>query len=312
MRLRTKVPRLTVGLPVKNGERYIEGALRALLRQTWEDYVLLVADNQSDDRTAEIVQDFAAGDSRIRYVRHEPDIGVARNFSWLVQKAETELFRWQCVDDLLLPDLTTKCIEALDANPQAVMTYCRTMFIDADGVETAAYDDRMHILDDSPRVRFRRVYQNLEKVNVIYGVMRRAALLRTQLMPAYISADMGFVYELALHGKFVEVPDRLFLRRIHEHNLVRLPEAEQRRMWYPDRWRRPPFAAWHLLATLQRAIWRAPMSARDRAGLQRDLAREAWKPSFRRRLGREAVEGLRYAVSRTPAPIPHAEAGKPA
>jgi hypothetical protein len=225
-----------------------------------------------------------------------------------VHLAETELFRWQASDDLVHPEYTARCIAALDPDPLVVLAYCRTMFIDAQGAELGPYEDRLHAVDDSPRKRFHQVYQNLVKVNALYGVMRRATLLRTQLMPSYERGDMAFLYELALYGKFVEIPDRLFLRRMHPQNMGSLSAPELRMVWSPQRWRRPSFASWHMLATLERAILRGPLTVRERALLQVDLAREAASRGFRRRLVREAVEGVSYAVNRARTPLRRAPA----
>lgn len=59
--------RVSIGLPVFNGERYIEAAIRSILAQTNLDFELLISDNASVDRTEEISRGYAATDSRVRY-----------------------------------------------------------------------------------------------------------------------------------------------------------------------------------------------------------------------------------------------------
>ena len=75
----SSLPRLTIGLPVYNGEQFLSEALDALLGQTYEDFELIVADNASTDGTAEIGRRYAEQDSRIRYIRHERNIGLIAN-----------------------------------------------------------------------------------------------------------------------------------------------------------------------------------------------------------------------------------------
>ena len=50
------IPRSTLGLPVYNGERYLAASLDALLAQTFTDFELIISDNGSTDRTAEIAR----------------------------------------------------------------------------------------------------------------------------------------------------------------------------------------------------------------------------------------------------------------
>ena len=66
-----KSPRVSIGMPVYNGERYIRQALDALLAQTFVDFELIISDNASTDRTQDICLDYAAKDNRIKYYHNE-------------------------------------------------------------------------------------------------------------------------------------------------------------------------------------------------------------------------------------------------
>jgi glycosyltransferase involved in cell wall biosynthesis len=58
--------RVGIGLPVYNGERFLEAALKSILAQRHENFELIICDNASTDRTADICRDYAARDRRIR------------------------------------------------------------------------------------------------------------------------------------------------------------------------------------------------------------------------------------------------------
>jgi glycosyltransferase involved in cell wall biosynthesis len=60
-----KQPRLSIGLPVYNGEKLIKEALDSLLAQIFEDYELIICDNASTDNTEEICPAYAASDKRL-------------------------------------------------------------------------------------------------------------------------------------------------------------------------------------------------------------------------------------------------------
>jgi glycosyltransferase involved in cell wall biosynthesis len=95
-----EVPRLTVGLPVYNGEKYLAESLEALLGQSYEDFELIISDNASTDGTADICRRYGEQDSRIRYVRQSRNIGCAPNHNFVVKEARGELFKWASDDDL--------------------------------------------------------------------------------------------------------------------------------------------------------------------------------------------------------------------
>ena len=127
----SSVPRLTVGLPVYNGERFLGQALDSLLGQTFEDFELIVADN-AVRRTARprCVSRYAKMDSRIRYVRHPHNIGLIPNHTFVMDEAKGELFKYAAHDDLYGRDLLALCVQALDEDPDAVIAHSWTAMVD--------------------------------------------------------------------------------------------------------------------------------------------------------------------------------------
>ena len=87
------VPRLSIGLPVYNGENYLAESLEALLGQSYEDFELIISDNASTDGTADICRRYAKQDSRIRYIRQPHNIGCAPNHNFVIEQARGELFK---------------------------------------------------------------------------------------------------------------------------------------------------------------------------------------------------------------------------
>lgn len=210
-------PTISVGMPVYNGEQYIESALQSVLDQTCDDFELIVCDNASTDRTSEIVRDFASGDRRIRYSCNERNLGAAGNYNHAFALARGPFFRWMNADDLIEPELHALCLRALRNTPEAVLAYGGTRLIDADGGVIEDYDDNLNLSDPRASVRFRQFFERVGLTNVIYGLMRRDALARTSLMgngrlPA---ADTRMMAELTLLGRFVALEPTLFYRRMH-------------------------------------------------------------------------------------------------
>jgi glycosyltransferase involved in cell wall biosynthesis len=203
---------------VYNGARFLQQTLDSLLGQTYSDFELIVSDNASTDGTGKICETFAARDGRVRYQRSPVNRGAAWNHNRLVELATGEYFKWAMADDLCKPDLVGRCVEVLDRRSDVVLACTRTQFIDEDGKPIRTLVPGWDLQSDEPHERLRSViYAGGHWVNAdaLAGVVRRAALERTRLLPRYQGGDKRPLAELCLMGKFVEIPDYLYLRRIH-------------------------------------------------------------------------------------------------
>ena len=286
-------PRMGVGVPVLNGERFLAETLDSLLAQSYEDFVLIIGDNASTDRTEEIARAYAARDPRIEYVRHSRNIGAARNYNDLFHRAGTEYFRWHASDDLSLPGYTARCVDVLDSDPGVVLAYCKTLDIDQEGHEIGPYEDRVDAQQEHARDRFLHVMTVLERCNAIYGVMRSALVARTRLMETFVASDRCFMAELALYGKIAELPARLFLRRYHTGASSAMTD-EERRTFFSGQPAAPTLRTLRHWWAYWSAILRAPLSVAETSRLQVDMLRRAyWGKGL---MLQEAAKVLRYRL----------------
>jgi glycosyltransferase involved in cell wall biosynthesis len=210
----TRVPRLTIGLPVYNGEEFLAESLDALLGQSYEDFELIISDNASADGTADICRRYAKQDSRIRYFRQPRNIGCAPNHNFVTEQARGELFKSASHDDLYARDLIRLCVEALDEHPEVVLAHSWSAVIDAEGTVTELIDYPVNT--GAPRAPERLRSMLFDGWGDDEGGVTRTSVLRkTPLHASYHFADRTFTAELALHGPFYMVPDWLYFRRHH-------------------------------------------------------------------------------------------------
>ena len=225
MTSRAASKRLTIGLPVYNGDVSIAEAIESVIAQTFTDWEMIICDNASTDRTGDICRDFAARDSRIRYVRNDVNIGLTRNFNKAFELSKSELFKWVAHDDICLPTFFERCIEALDANPTAAVAYPLSRAIDGNGNPVDRYDwTQAHRYDQpSGAERFQALTADFDQLNragtqntgmYLFGVMRSRLLGKTRLHMSHMWADISILAELALEGPFIEVPEVLSLLRV--------------------------------------------------------------------------------------------------
>lgn len=257
-----RAPLVSIGLPVYNGERFLAEAIDSLLSQTLADFELIISDNASTDRTAEICLDYAARDARIRYIRQESNIGAARNWNFLVQQARGQYFKWASAGDFCDPRMLQECVRALSADPSIVLCQGSTCLVDEETGERRRYASDVSAADPRPSERYKLVVRTLFLNNEVSGVVRLDVLRRTQLMnPAYTSSDLVLTAELALHGRIVLLPEILFYRRLgRASSTMHLQPAEVQALYFPGSAAQPRFRRWRRRIDLFRAIARAPIS----------------------------------------------------
>lgn len=210
-------PRVSIGLPVYNGEEYLETAVESILAQDYRDFELIISDNASHDRTAAICEQFCRRDARIRYYRAETNRGAAWNYNRVFQLSSGSLFKWQAHDDVCLRRFLSRCVETFDEAPSSVvLVYPKAEIIDADGnLDPRFQPESLETRDPAPHRRLAAVLRNLNMACPVFGLVRSSALQKTRLIGQFVAADYVLLAELAMLGEIWEVPEALFQRRVH-------------------------------------------------------------------------------------------------
>lgn len=290
-------PRVTIGMPVYNGAPTIEASMASLLSQTFGDFELIVSDNASTDATAAVVQAVAARDPRVRYVRQAINIGANGNYSYVAQVARGEYLKWASASDWCAPTFLERCVQALDAYPDAVLAAPRTCLFEGSPADGADYAHDIEVLDDTPSARLVHLNRAIQLNNAFNGLIRLSALRRTRLVEPYQQADMVLMGRLALMGKYLLVDERLFYRRMEPATSTALQDADAvRRHHYPTPTPRSLFQVWKRHAGWFRAALETPMPAGERRRVLTYLARHlVWD---RRALASDLGGAWRYATRR--------------
>lgn len=251
-------PRLTIGLPVHNGADYIAAAIGSLLGQSFADFELIISDNASTDRTAEICRAFAASDPRVRLIHNDRNLGAAANYNRTLEQARGELFKWAAHDDLCHPRFIEHCIDLLDAEPDTVLVHSLSCAIDERGRIIGRYAHEQPFDQDRASQRFAEVILRPHVCIAVFGVMRREILERTIRHGDWVGADRNLLAELSLHGRIRLVRQVLFKRRHHEQaSIHRFTDEHERLAWFnPGHSGGWSFPTWRRLAEYLKAIVR--------------------------------------------------------
>jgi glycosyltransferase involved in cell wall biosynthesis len=125
-------PLVTIAIPTYNrADSYLPGVIEAARNQTWPEVEILVGDNGSTDGTSTLID--AIDDERLRYIRHEENIGANANFNHLLEEARGEWFLLLHDDDLVDPDFVESCLSVVEPGKEYGFLRTGVRAIDANG-----------------------------------------------------------------------------------------------------------------------------------------------------------------------------------
>lgn len=225
-------PTISIGLPIRNGEEFLDEAIQSLLGQTYGDFELVIADNASTDSTQKICERYAAEDSRIKYLRRERNMGVVDNFNYVFKQCKGKYFKWAAADDICGSRFLELCVAHLEANQDVALVFTASK-INYYGTEAEIanmvargepaireieFSEDLNSVD--PAKRFTAILRDANVGTIVYGLARREMLEETGLHQRE-GSDRLLLSELAMRGRIYMIPEHQFVRRVHTENYDR-------------------------------------------------------------------------------------------
>lgn len=269
-------PAVSVGMPVYNGETYLEVAISSVLAQSFNDLELIICDNASTDRTAEICQDYAARDSRIRYFRNPQNLGAAPNYNLAFSHARGRYFKWLAHDDRITPSYLAKTVRVLDERTDAVLCNSVVQYIDQNGAPIGLYNTGLALADSqSAAARFAWMVLRSHSCVDFFGLIRRETLQDSLLHGSFHGADRALLAQLAIRGRLIQLPAPLVEMREHPNRYTRSNVRSGDRAAWHDASKRGQISlpTWRLYAEYLQMVRKERMLSNERAGCYSALAR---------------------------------------
>ena len=223
------VPKVSIGMPVYNGEKFIAKALDSLLGQTFTDFELIISDNASTDRTPDICTEYANRDKRIRYIRQGRNHGAIWNWEYVLRQAKGEYFMWAAHDDTRNPDCLSKYVEVLNSNNDVGLVFSnfalynfvsgekRTVHVTPSMLNNKSFNFLIRLFNPVPSLTYgmfrRSLYKRNEKVNDFHGLY--------------------FGYYFAVQSKIFIVDDILYCAGVKQENPSPYPLSGERMKYAP-------------------------------------------------------------------------------
>jgi glycosyltransferase involved in cell wall biosynthesis len=238
------MPRVSICLPVYNGENYLAVAIESVLCQTFEDFELLIADDCSSDKTPEIIQTYAERDNRIKHWVNPQNLKLFGNYNACIAKAEGEYIKLFAHDDLLDPILLDRMTKVLDENDDVSLVATARCWIDGAGKEINAQSalEKRTMKPFQTDVKLSAataICDTMKEVVNWLGEPSSQMFRRKFAGKGYDLAfkqvgDLEYAYRLLEHGDYYFIADDLcyFRRHVESHSTAKTLDLAACMDWF--------------------------------------------------------------------------------
>lgn len=174
--IQTREPLITIGVPVYNSERTLGETIESVLSQSYSNFELLISDNASKDKSLEIAKFYQKLDPRITVYEQTQNIGALNNFTFLLQNANSDYFRWLAADDKMSTNSLLEGMSYLKEHPEGIACALPHFF----DHEIDSYRKPItFFLEGNQRSRLYSFFKNPGRSHgVFYSLFRRDAVLK--------------------------------------------------------------------------------------------------------------------------------------
>ncbi len=242
-------------LPAWQAADFIRPTLDCLSAQTYRNLTVLVSVDQCDDATFDICKQHAERDPRFRVVRQTERLGYSGNCNFLLERSRADYVMFAFHDDILAPTYVETLAAALDARPQAVLSFSDLDVTQADGrtshIAYVELDGLESPLDRGHRILMRAGHWWAPN----RGLFRRGPAATIGGIKPHrageFSVDWPWLFRLSLLGEFVRAPETLCFKFYKPGSISRSWEFS------PDQW-------FEAAASAMRELWNSDLESDEK------------------------------------------------
>lgn len=248
-------PLVSVGIPAYNRPESLRKVLESILGQTYTNLEIIVSDDCSPNaEVRKVGEEYAARDSRVSFYPQATNLGMPRNFEFVLKKARAEYFMWAADDDVFVPQFIEKCIAELLIDPQTAAVGMEINYTNGDRIYDYFNLGLPFYNMNSHDVKDRIFYMlNYYHGDMIYSLYRKSALYKgdmpcTSLIPVTPIESPLFVFVsskglwriLDQVGLYKNIDDKRYRRIKWFIEGGVLPDSKGRRRWSFSHLKRMP------------------------------------------------------------------------
>ncbi len=215
--------KIDILLATYNGETYLKEQLDSILNQTYSNFRILISDDNSEDSTKNIIEEYAKKDNRIKFFFQERNLGVIANFEFLLKKVEAEFYMFSDQDDIWKENkIEFSMKKILEENCDLVYTNLEVVDKDLN----ITYDSYWKLKGLEEKVKKYNNFESLYLNNFITGcTMLSKSEFISEILPLpkeskYVLHDYWTALIVSQRGKISYIEEPLIKYRQHKKNSV--------------------------------------------------------------------------------------------
>lgn len=201
---------ISIVLPVYNGEKYLEKALRSIVQQTYENFELIIVDDCSTDHTPDIIRRYVDKDKRIRCIRNVINLKLPKALNAGFAKANGVYLTWTSDDNCYKPNALEVMVKYLEGHNNIDMVYANYTEIDFAGKII-----RKRYLEEPGGI----VYKNVVGACFLYR-HEIAKCVGEYDANLFLAEDYDYWIRISKVGMIAHIADNLYYYRIHRSSLT--------------------------------------------------------------------------------------------
>jgi glycosyltransferase involved in cell wall biosynthesis len=203
------MPKISVILPVYNGERYLSDSIESVLNQTCKDFEFIIVDDCSTDNTAIIAQEYARSHSNVTYIKNDTNLKLPETLNSGFSVATGEYWTWTSCDNVYLPNAFERLLNALEQDDKIGLVYSSMHLIDETS-QVTGYVEAGHAED--------LILRNVVGASFMYraSVAKQTGSYNKQM---FLCEDYEYWLRISIASRIKPISECLYKYRCHSGSL---------------------------------------------------------------------------------------------
>lgn len=202
--------KVSIVLPVYNGEDHLAVAIESILNQTYKNIELIIVNDCSTDDSRRIAEEYLAKDNRVIVINNSRNLKLPNSLNAGFSEATGEYFTWTSDDNIFRDNAIEILVRSLSEADDTVMVYSDYTNIDKEGnvIEAIKKEDAISLK-----------YNNVVGASFLYkaSAAKEAGCYDANL---FLAEDYDYWIRLSRVGKILHIKDDLYLYRLHGGSLT--------------------------------------------------------------------------------------------